>query len=249
MNARRIIAIGDIHGCLSHLEQLFDILQPASADHLIFLGDYIDRGPDIPGTIAYLRSLKYHFPLSIFLRGNHEAMLLDLLLVPHGKYATAYLNHSNGGYITLRQYGAPAADVEAFKNKKMTLNDARELCAAYIPESDIEFLRCTKLYHIYREYLFVHAGIDPAKSLSDQNDDDFMCIRTPFLSHSHSLDYTIIYGHTPTRERNYIPRIELNEKRIGIDTGAVYGGYLCAVTLPDLSFAFYPLREDVSAIQ
>lgn len=248
MKRPRIIAIGDIHGCLTHLEKLIDILRPSPSDYIIFLGDYIDRGPDIPGTIAYLRAFEDEFPLTTFLRGNHEAMLLDVLSTHPGRYGDAYLKESNGGYVTLQQYGASPAEVEAFRKGNLSLYDAQKLFASYIPEDDMCFLWLTKLYHMHRDYLFVHAGINPEKSLAEQSDDDFMWIRKPFLTQPHSLNYTIIYGHTPTRECNYTPRVELEKRRIGIDTGAIYGGALCAVTLPEMSFTFYPSMENAPAV-
>ncbi|MEZ4600756.1 MAG: metallophosphoesterase family protein [Syntrophotaleaceae bacterium] len=68
----KLIAIGDIHGHLAKLERLLEIVGPETNDRLVFLGDFIDRGPDSKGVIDYLLSIADRFPATVFLRGNHE---------------------------------------------------------------------------------------------------------------------------------------------------------------------------------
>jgi len=75
----RLIAIGDIHGHFDKLTRLLDQVTPTPEDRLVFLGDYIDRGPASKGVVDYLMELSREFPLTVFLRGNHEQMMLDCI--------------------------------------------------------------------------------------------------------------------------------------------------------------------------
>lgn len=240
MSCSRTIAIGDIHGCRNYLDELLKVVQPTHDDTLVFLGDYVDRGTDIPGTITRLCEIKDMFPHTVFLRGNHDAMLCDVIETGGKKYGKIYRHPSNGGHVTLLQYGCPRPYVDAFSFGTLSRKDAYNLARDYIPEEHKEFLLNTTFYHICEPYLFVHAGVHPSRRFKTQKTEDFMWIRDPFLTQDHRLPYTVIYGHTPTFKDGFLPRMELAHKRIGIDTGAVYGGSLCALTVPSLEYVLYP---------
>lgn len=163
--------IGDIHGCYEQLRKLIDKIPLSTSDKLIFLGDYIDRGPSSKEVIEFLTQLSKNYEC-IFIRGNHEQMLLDY--VQRGM--NLQLWYFNGAGATLRSYGG----IEK------------------IPKSHLEFFRSTKLYYIMDEKLFVHAGVKPGVPLKKQKESDLLWIRDEFIYSKNPLpDFTVIFGHTP----------------------------------------------------
>jgi len=199
----KIFAIGDIHGCLWSLEKLLNILPVNwSKDLVVFLGDYIDRGPDPKGVIEKVLELKELYRDKIIsLKGNHEWMFERFL---KGIDIDIFLY--NGGETTLKSY---------YKNGKLE-----------IPEDHLNFLKELKLYYETQDYIFVHAGLRPGKKLEEQNEKDLLWIRESFYFSEYKFPKTVIFGHTPF----YTPLIL--DDRIGIDTGCVYGGKLTAIELP-----------------
>lgn len=184
----RLIAIGDIHGEVEKLNSLIDRLDLQKQDKVIFLGDYIDRGLNSKAVIERILDLSKKIEC-VFLKGNHEDMLLKTKITQSQDDIEHWL--LSGGISTYDNYG----DYPAIFN------------------THGKFLDSLKLYHIEQNYMFVHAGINPKKELSEQTKDDLLWIREEFLDNSHNLPYKIIFGHTPFRE----PLI-LDDK-IGIDTG------------------------------
>ena len=165
-----IYAIGDIHGCLEPLHHLIAQLRLSEADELVFLGDYVDRGPDSKGVIDYLLTLRGR---CTFLMGNHERMFLDFL---QGKERTLFLY--NGGTATLESYGGLRG----------------------IPATHLAFLDRLRLYHETQDYLFVHAGIRPGIPVQEQDERDLLWIREEFYAYSGRFPKTVVFGHTPMRE-------------------------------------------------
>jgi len=201
----KIFAIGDIHGCLWSLEKLLNIL-PVNwgKDLVIFLGDYIDRGPDPRGVIEKILELKKLYGGKIItLKGNHEWMFERFL---KGIDIDVFLY--NGGGMTLKSY----------YNKEGYLE---------IPEEHLKFLRELKLYYETEDYIFVHAGLRPGKELKEQSEEDLLWIRESFYFSEYKFSKTIVFGHTP------FPAPLILDDRIGIDTGCVYGGALTAIELPE----------------
>jgi serine/threonine protein phosphatase 1 len=203
----RCFVIGDIHGCPNELRYLIEDLPLESGDRLVFLGDYVDRGPDSKGVVSYLLELQknaaYDF---IFLKGNHEDMFLSYLGLP-GQYGDMFL--FNGGKVTLESYGLP------------TTNSAPDERLARIPPAHLDFYKNLRNYYIAAPFLCVHAGIDPLKPLEDQTESDMFWIRNQFIYRSHMLPYIVLFGHTPQNDVFY----DLPYK-IGLDTGLVYGNKL-----------------------
>ena len=202
----RCYVVGDIHGCLNELRCLLEGLPLESGDRLVFLGDYVDRGPDSNGVVSYLITLQsdssYDF---VFLKGNHEDMFLSYLGLP-GQYGDMFL--VNGGKVTLESYGlSPNA------NPKTLL--------AQIPSSHLDFYQNLRNYYVAKPFLCVHAGIHPLKSLEEQTESEMFWIRNQFIYRSHRLPYVVLFGHTPQSEVFY----DLPYK-IGLDTGLVYGNKL-----------------------
>lgn len=209
-----IVAIGDIHGCLKSMKSLWEKLEPHKDALHVFIGDYIDRGPDSKGVVDFLIE-KQNERKCIFLRGNHEQMLLKAL-------EDNNLNNwiINGGQTTLDSYDA-------------------EMDIDKIPESHIDFYKKTLLYYETDDYFFVHAGVPPSQTIEDsKNDVDaihfFLWGRDHLNAFETPWEKTIIFGHTP---RPYPIR---KNKMIGIDTGCVYDkigyGKLTAVLLPEIKF-------------
>jgi serine/threonine protein phosphatase 1 len=206
--------IGDIHGCLSELSCLIENLPLKCRDRLVFLGDYIDRGPDSKGVVSYLMNLAKSTDHNIvFLKGNHEDMLLGYLGFD-GRYGEMFL--ANGGQATLASYGMTS----------MAMSQVKAM--ARIPADHLQFFLGLKNFSVEGSFLCVHAGIQPSKPLEAQSEIDMLWIRNEFISSSHRLPYTVVFGHTPQREVLY----DLPSK-IGIDTGVVYGGKLSCIELDE----------------
>lgn len=221
------IAIGDVHGQAEALRALLELISrrfDLTATNLVFLGDYGDRGPDSRGVLAALIELKNVHPEVVFLRGNHEQMMLDArdrskpTVGPFGpelpEEDPARLWLSQGGYETLLSYGL---DMEAASDQGFLR------WPEALPESHWEFIERTELDFADQKFLFVHAGLLPPHSGGWEYEgmglDPRLWIREPFLSSSHDFDGRIVvFGHTPVDE----PMIARN--KIGIDTGAAYGG-------------------------
>ncbi|MCK1366391.1 metallophosphoesterase family protein [Bradyrhizobium sp. 62] len=218
-------AVGDVHGCLDQLERLVELCERDAGEgrsKLIFLGDYIDRGPDSRGVIEFLMDLQKWSPDEIIcLRGNHEDLLLAAL-----EGEDAELNwRQNGAQSTLESYKAKTP--------------------RYVPLKHIDWIRSLPLYHDDGMRFFVHAGVHPDKPLDLQRRRDLLWIREPFLSSDKDFGRLIVHGHTPIPSGNPDQRIN----RLNIDTGAVYGRDLTAaafdahVAAPLRFFSTSPIRN------
>jgi serine/threonine protein phosphatase 1 len=196
----RLLAVGDIHGCRYALQTLLARIVPARDDRIVFLGDYIDRGPDPRGVVETLLALRSRVPRCIFLMGNHERMLLDVLA---GRNLPVYL--ANGGLVTLLAY-----------------LDKGHL---QLPAAHRDFFNSLQLFYETGKHIFVHAGLRPGYPLRQQTENDLLWIREAFLESIADWGKTVVFGHTPMRKPYF------GFRRIGLDTGAVYGGTLTACDL------------------
>lgn len=228
-----LYAIGDIHGQFLKLTSLMDKIRRrglADRDRLIFIGDYVDRGPGTPDVIRFLIDLRQERPNSVFLRGNHEQMMLDARLcfdpewratLQHPVAAEkAFLWFAEGGAATLESYGAGAAG----ENPRWWER---------IPDDHWLFLKGTRMEFTSDPYHFVHAGVIPPGKRWEPDLpglDARLWIRDTFLNYKKVIDrLVIVFGHTPQRSGR--PLIQKN--KIGIDTAAAYGGPLTAVALDE----------------
>jgi serine/threonine protein phosphatase 1 len=212
-----IYAIGDIHGCLNELRKLVAELPLKPEDELVFLGDYIDRGPRSKAVLDYL--IQDRGPHWRFLRGNHEQMLLDWLQAPNPLAASNWL--SNGGHQTLQSY------IPAEKLDEVQGEEVHALFQSYLPEAHLEFLRALPLTYETPGYFFCHAGVNLDRPLNAQTAEDLLWIRRKFLEDPRPTPKLIVHGHTPIEE------VDVTRDRINLDTGCVYGGHLTAMVLPD----------------
>jgi serine/threonine protein phosphatase 1 len=169
---KRLLAVGDIHGCLEKLEALLAKVEPTENDTIVFLGDYINRGPDSKGVVDFLLDFKTQVP-SVFLLGNHEKMLLDY--ISDGSPSFFF----NGGEKTLVSYHC---------------HDLR-----HIPQDHLAFFNELCPYYETDNFIFVHAGLRPGILLRDQDINDLVWIRDEFLHSEYDWGKTIVYGHTKNR--------------------------------------------------
>lgn len=216
---KRLIAIGDIHGHLILLDRLLKKISPEPADQLVFLGDYIDRGPDSRDVIERLIDFRRRFPATVFLRGNHEQMLLDALIdagVISGKrlrdISPAYADNVHG------------SDADIFRG-----NGGRETLASYqiqhledgLPPDHLNFLLDTRLCWRHEFFLFVHAGAFPGLPAEEQ--DPYVLLWERYAPPGEKGEIHVV-GHHPTMDG----RPYFEPGRYSLDTGAAYGRTLTA---------------------
>jgi serine/threonine protein phosphatase 1 len=164
--------VGDIHGCRVALRELLDRVAPSEHDQLVFLGDYIDRGPDSAGVVGDLLALRERLPGTVFLRGNHEQLLLDVLA---GANPLNFL--LNGGGPTIDSYRKGGGWPPPFEHQAFF--------ASLLPLFTNE------------EFIFVHAGLRPGIPLAEQGPDDLLWIREDFLHAEVDWGRIVVFGHTP----------------------------------------------------
>lgn len=209
----KMFAIGDIHGCLDQLRRLIrDIPADPAGDTMVFIGDYIDRGRESRGVVDYVLGLRGAYAKLVCLCGNHESMLLNYL---EGVEEELYLQ--NGGGATLRAYGISLSDSPRVRKEK-------------IPAEHMSFFESLLPYYETDQYLFVHAGLRPGIPLARQSVQDMQWIRQAFIDSGYDFGKRVVFGHT------HFSAPLVAENKIGIDTGAVYGGRLTCAELPTLKF-------------
>jgi serine/threonine protein phosphatase 1 len=204
----KIFAIGDIHGCKSHLDKLMATLDiNAEHDTLVLIGDYIDRGPDSRGVVDALLDIRKSIKNVICLMGNHEQMFLDYYLESRDEELFMH----NGGINTLISYG-----LAGMGKKHLT-----------VPDKHMEFFTTLQKWYMTDNYIFVHAGLRPGIPVEKQDSEDLLWIRHEFINSPYDFGKIVIFGHTPL---SYTTPL-INKNKIGLDTGAVYGGKLTCIEL------------------
>jgi len=210
----RYFAIGDIHGHILALDRILEEIEKLSGNEtykIIFIGDYVDRGPssaEVLDRVFYLESVGK----AILLRGNHEQLMYDGLM----GYDKSGIWEYNGGIETLQS-------LKNFEENTDINQDVRQ--------KFINWYRNSKLYHIQDNMFFVHAGINPHTyekwdgDLSKIDDNIFLWVRDEFLRWNYKFPWRIVHGHTPKSP------IEILPNRINIDTGCGKGGYLTCIEI------------------
>lgn len=234
----RLYAIGDIHGRSDLLDSLIARIESDDASRngarvsWVFLGDFIDRGPDSVGVVDRLIAFADTHPGTAFLMGNHEEVLLR---AADGDTRAASLFHRIGGRETLLSYGV---DPDTYDNAGLA-----ELCAliaARVPVAHMNFLRDLKLFHQSGDYLFVHAGIRPEVALEEQQGSDLRWIREEFLGYRGDHGRMVVHGHSISTA------VDVQRNRIGIDTGAYASDCLTAIGLQAGERWFLSTGEETS---
>lgn len=198
-----LYAIGDIHGCLGALKQLIEKLPLDDEDKIVFIGDYIDRGLESRGVVDFLIALSANHNC-VFIRGNHEQMLLD--------------------YVAKRDDGK----IWAFNGMRQTVDSYGGL--GNLPGYHMDFFNETRYLYEYDKWVFVHAGVRPGISLKGQDSNDLIWIREEFVYSPEPLkNKTVVFGHTP-----FLSGPLIHDSKVGIDTGCVYGGILTAIRIDDM---------------
>ena len=218
----RIYAIGDIHGRADLLQDALNRIdtdlakKPISVSVQVFLGDYIDRGPESRQVLDQLVERKSTHQ-TVFLKGNHETFLMNFIVDPTILGAWERL----GGLETLMSYGVvPSINADAFSQGRFAANLEKTF-----PESHRLFLADLKSSFTCGDFFFVHAGVRPGVPLAKQKEEDLLWIRDDFLVCEDDFSKIIVHGHTPVRQPDIRPN------RINIDTGAYMTGQLTCLRL------------------
>ena len=219
-----VYAIGDMHGRADLVAEIHRLIAADAARRaerrklVVYLGDYIDRGPQSRQLIDLLVNQPLAGFDAIHLKGNHEDFMLRFL---DGEMEMGLGWLMNGALETLASYGvAPPAFVAASE-----MEDLRRRLADRLPASQRAFLDGLKLMHVEGDYVFVHAGILPGLPLDQQAEAELLWIREEFLDWTGRHDKVVVHGHSISR------RPEIKANRIGIDTGAFATGVLTCLAL------------------
>ncbi|MEA3034969.1 MAG: serine/threonine protein phosphatase 1 [Sphingomonadales bacterium] len=221
----RAYAVGDIHGRLDLLDRLLarveaDIAaRPPKRNYIVFLGDLIDRGPDSAAVVERLRHYRPRHARPVFLAGNHEEVLLEIL-AGRADIIPDWIKF--GGAECAASYG-----VDVDRMRRLPEEEALALLRVHVPRGHVEFLESFGDTFSFGDYLFVHAGIRPGIGLDEQERRDLRWIREPFLSDAKEHGFVVVHGHT------IVAGVEERPNRIGIDTGAYRSGILTALAVED----------------
>ena len=240
--AGRTFAIGDIHGDLTSLLTLLDRLPALTAeDTLVFLGDYIDRGPDSAGVVAHVRELSERGPAKVIaLRGNHEDAWLQVIDRGWPEFVFPRQNGCLECYCSFT--GGPTPRDDAYPS-------AEEMAAmiegGFFPKDVVAWMRTLPYFHEDEHAIYVHAGIkrqagafphpsavEPQRALLWLRDRDFF---------EHYQGKLVVFGHTTTR--TLPPELSTHTPDdpddlwagaacVGLDTACGKGGFLTAFELP-----------------
>ncbi|MGC3938079.1 metallophosphoesterase family protein [Roseobacter sp. EG26] len=211
-----IYAIGDVHGQLEELHRVLALIEAdGGADaQVVFVGDYVDRGPDSRGVVQFLMDAQVAGRNWIMLKGNHDRYLtrfLDQSIVhdPATRADLSWFNPRLGGDKTMASYGVLAEE-------ETPLGEIHAAAIQAVPQSHRDFLNERPLMHITDDLVFVHAGIRPKVPLEDQIEDDLIWIRQPFLDYRKAHDRLVVHGHTA------LDHPEHAGNRVNLDGGAGY---------------------------
>jgi serine/threonine protein phosphatase 1 len=232
-------AVGDIHGRSDLLGEMLDLLEARtsaeqrgeSAPVVIFLGDYVDRGPNSALVIEMLLSGRPHGYERRFLKGNHEQYMLAFMDAPLDNRAWVV----QGGAETLLAYGVQPLDPRSARDEDW-IAVAAALKAA-VPQSHIDFMSGLERYVAMGDYAFVHAGIDAGRTLEEQTDDDLFWARDRFIASKRPFSHRVVHGHTP------VDRPYADQRRIAVDTGAYASGTLTAARFEGEDVTFLSVSD------
>lgn len=224
---RSYVVIGDVHGCVQSLAALLLQLEDYADRQFVFIGDYIDRGPDSKGVVDRVLQFSQHHDC-VALRGNHEQMMLEAQ-----QTGDVQLWVMNGGNTTLQSYGAPFNKLE-------------------LPAQHYHFYNNTYLYYDTPNYFFTHAGLPPDVSIAEAKadeefEDSFIWTRSHVRANRVEWEKPVIFGHTP------VPQPVMKDRMINIDTGCVFSGLpdmgtLTALLLPEREVIQQPCLDQTPSL-
>ncbi len=232
-----IYAVGDLHGRLDLLIAIRNMIKFDAKKHgfedkkIVYLGDYVDRGPESAGVVDTLMNKPMDGFTEIHLKGNHEEIMYKSIDESNrsiggrssfGSWRDMWL--TNGGGPTLESYGIDVnTAVQSWNSVTKKIN-----------REHIHWMKALPCRYVEDNYVFVHAGLQPGVALYDQNNQVMMWIRDefthcddPFLDHMNN-PYKVVHGHTPS-----LGGVTIKHNRIGLDTGAVWTGVQHAIALHD----------------
>lgn len=217
-----LYAIGDIHGQVAELYRVLDLIERDGGKdaHIVFLGDYTDRGPDSKAVIDLLIEGRDAHRNWTFLMGNHDRMFSWFMEDyprhdAHLPVELYWLHKRLGGDTTMASYGVsvePAVRQTA----------VHEAAMKAVPQAHMAFLRGLQLSYETDDLFFAHAGIQPGVALADQREHDLLWIRQEFHTFTAPHPKIIVHGHTPVDQATHYGN------RINLDSGAGYGNPLTA---------------------
>jgi serine/threonine protein phosphatase 1 len=215
----RIYAVGDIHGRADLLDETIARIdedlerRPTKYTVEVYLGDYVDRGPDSKSVIDLL-AVRLVQNGAVCLRGNHEALMEAFLQDPAELQSWLPL----GALQTFASYGISL-------RSRATAADLHRSFVAALPRTHELFLQCLRNSFRCGDFLFVHAGIRPGLPIELQDSNDMLWIRDEFLNSRQDHGVFVVHGHTP------VPHPDIHHNRINIDTGAWRSGTLTCIAI------------------
>lgn len=217
-----IYAIGDIHGQLGKLEEALERIEKDGGPdaRIVFLGDYVDRGPDSRGVLDLLAKGKAEGRNWITLRGNHDQMCAMFLEEyprndKHLLVGYHWLHDRIGGVATLASYGVTVAE-------RARVFEVHARAREAVPQAHIDLIDGLLPYHLEGDLFFVHAGVRPGVPLDRQDLQDLIWIRDEFIAYTPPHPWLVVHGHT------HVPAPEHRGNRVNLDSGAGYGHALTA---------------------
>lgn len=231
----RTFVVGDIHGWADRLERLLERLRAwaAPGDSLVFIGDYVDRGPQSRRVVemALAEREQWDGPV-VTLKGNHEAMMLEALAErdPYSMTIRHWVD-ALGGRETISSYAGGDATLNLFR--------------ACLPACHRQFFDTLALWHEDEHAIYVHGGIPPGADPARCSEEELLWIRDPFIRSDYAWPKPVVFGHTPQYDNSRGEPTDLEDivwqplnrpEKIGIDTGCAYGGPLTALVLPEREF-------------
>jgi len=228
-----IYAIGDIHGRLDLLDAIHQRIaadamrRTARRRQVVYLGDYVSRGPDSRGVVDRVREWLPEGFERITLKGNHEDLMLRFL---QGEIDTGRHWLDFGGLEAMAAYGVTIADREA--RDEASVSALGKGLAEQLPASHLDFFSTLQISHSAGGYFFVHGGVRPGVPLQDQSDRDCLWIRKAFLTSDADHGAIVVHGHCISDQP------DVRHNRIGIDTGAYRSGVLTCLVLDGENHSF-----------
>ena len=226
-----VIAVGDIHGRADLLSELQKNLSHYAKKHnaknplIVYLGDYVDRGPEASRVIDLLMDGLPDWE-RIYLIGNHEQMMIDAVFSPLKETDLAHwLKEKVGGMATLDSYGFKYSSRSEAENN---LNYIHANFFKNLSNRQVQFFKSLQYFQQTEDSIFVHAGLNPSKTFDQQTTDDVLWIRDIFLNSDKDWGRKVYHGHTTTA---FGPTIR--ENRVNLDTGAYETGILTACVVGD----------------